>query len=50
VLTRVMRRLLLMAAVACTVLVVARTLRLRAEATAPLPSDPWPRVPDPSEL
>ena len=45
-LARVLRRLLLVMGMACTVFVVARTLRLRAEATALLPRDPWPRLPD----
>ena len=40
---------LVLIAVACTTLLVARTLRLRAEAKAPLPGDPWPPVPDEDE-
>ncbi len=44
--TRLVRRLLVVFAVACIVLLAVRTLRLRAEATAPLPTDPWPTVPD----
>ena len=41
-----MRRIVVGVAVAGVALFVARTLRLRAEAVAPLPTDPWPRVPE----
>jgi hypothetical protein len=50
VLIRLMRRLVLATAMVCTAFVLVRTLRLRAEAAAPLPSDPWPRVPDEPEV